>query len=93
MRLTGIGVLVALAVAACGGGLSGSYSDDSGVVTYEFSRGGTVTITSGLGGTIELDYERDGDRILVKGPQGGNQVLTLTPDGDIDIGVAVLKKQ
>ncbi|MGD8496942.1 MAG: hypothetical protein PVF05_12205 [Gemmatimonadales bacterium] len=84
--------LAPLAACARGDDLVGTWSDDHGVVSYEFAPDGKVTITGPFGGGVELDYERDGDRVLV-GPEGTRQVLTFTEDGDLDIGMAVLHKQ
>lgn len=96
MRLRAAIVLLGLTLtplAACGGNdLVGTWSDDNGVVSYEFAANGKVTITGPFGGGVELDYERDGDRVLV-GPEGTRQVLKFTEDGDLDIGMALLHKQ
>ena len=97
MRFRAMVLLLGLTLAplaACGGGsdLVGTWSDDNGVVSYEFASDGKVTITGPFGGGVELDYERDGNRVLV-GPEGTRQVLTFTEDGDLDIGMAVLHKQ
>lgn len=97
MRFRSMVLLLGLTLAplvACGGDndLVGTWSDDNGVVSYEFGSDGKVTITGPFGGGVELDYERDGDRVLV-GPEGTRQVLTFTEDGDLDIGMAVLHKQ
>ncbi|MDH3298340.1 MAG: hypothetical protein OEM23_04160 [Gemmatimonadota bacterium] len=95
MRRIGFVLLfvVALAFAGCGGGLEGTYSDEMGVVTYEFSSDGKVMITGPFGNAVQLDYELEGDRVLVKASEGAAQVLTITPEGHLDIGLAVLKKQ
>jgi len=96
MRRIGIAVLLVttVAVGGCGGGgLEGTYSDDMGVVSYEFRSGGKVMITGPFGNAVELNYEVDGDRVLVKASEGAAQVLTITPEGHLDIGLAVLKKQ
>lgn len=95
MRRTWLGLVVVLALAGCGGGggLEGTYSDDSGVVSYEFQKNGKVLITS-IGGTVELDYEIDGDKVKVRAAEDAPaQVLTITEEGDLDMGMAVLKKQ
>ena len=79
-------LLLVLGAAACGsggGGLTGTWSDEMDLVTYEFDRDGTVTVTS-LGGSVLVSWERDGDRILV-GEPGQQQVLRLD-DGVLHAG-------
>ncbi len=96
MHRFGIAVLVlaTLVAGGCGGGgLEGTYADDMGVVSYEFMSGGKVMITGPFGNAVELNYEVDGDRVLVRASEGAAQVLTITPEGHLDIGLAVLKKQ
>jgi len=93
MQKIGILLIVILLMFGCGGGMTGTYSDEHGIVTYEFQSNGKVLVTS-LGGTVELGYEKDGDRIRVKTAEGGPaQVLTLTENGDLDMGLAVLKRR
>lgn len=69
-----------LFLAACGGGVSGTWSDDAGVTQYAFSRNGNVTI-SVLGSNVEAEYRKDGDRILVSSAQG--TVVLTQRDGDL----------
>lgn len=61
---------------ACGsgGGLSGRYDEESGVGSLEFREDGTVYV-SFLGVTVAGEYELDGARVIVRGPNG-SQVLT-----------------
>ena len=94
MRRIALGLTLGLALAACGGGMSGTYADDMGIVSYEFKSNGKVVISSGLGAAVEMDYEKDGNTIRVTAMEGmPAQVLTLTDEGDLDLGLAVLKKQ
>lgn len=99
MRIRHIALVTALAVAgglaACGGsGIEGTYSDDMGVVSYDFGSGGKVLVTGPFGAAVEMEYERDGDRILVGGADSSaRQVLTITDEGHLDMGVTVLKKR
>jgi len=93
-RLASLGTALAvtLAVAACGGGISGKYSDDTDSVSYTFESGGKVMMQASFGPMIEMEYEKDGDRILIKGVGGATQVLEITDEGHLDMGMLVLKK-
>ena len=92
MRRSTFAFLIVIALAGCGGGLSGTYADDMGAVTYEFQSNGKVLITSGFGAAVELEYKKDGDKIRIGTPEGA-QVLTITEEGHIDMGFILLKKQ
>jgi hypothetical protein len=86
-------LLLLLGAAACGsggGGLTGTWSDEMDLVSYEFDRDGTVTVTS-LGGSVLLSWERDGDRVLV-GEPGQQQVLRLE-DGVLQAGFGSLHRR
>ena len=85
---------LALGAAACGagGGIEGTYADDMGVISYTFGDDGKVTVTGPFGSEVEMDYEVDGDRVLVGGAEA-RQVLTITEEGHLDMGMTVLKKQ
>jgi hypothetical protein len=65
-----------LAVQACGAGrgLAGEYEEESGVGSLDFQADGRVYV-SFLGVTVAGEYELDGARVIVKGPNG-SQVLT-----------------
>lgn len=80
MPMPNIAVAVALALfcGGCGGGLSGRYDEESGVGSLEFQGDGTVYVTA-LGATVEGDYELDGDRVIIAGPNG-NQILIRRGD-------------
>ena len=99
MRIRHIALVTLLALAggfaACGGsGIEGTYSDDMGVVSYDFGSDGKVLVTGPFGAAVEMDYERDGDRILVGGgDSSARQVLTITEEGHLDMGVTVLRKR
>jgi hypothetical protein len=71
-----IALLATLAAHGCGdgGGLSGEYEEESGVGSLDFQSDGTVYV-SFLGVTVAGEYELDGARVIVKGPNG-SQVLT-----------------
>ena len=71
-------VLLALLLAGCGGGMTGTYDEASGLSSLDFQDDGTVYV-SVLGVTVAGEYELDGKRVIVEGPNG-KQVLTR--DGD-----------
>jgi len=63
-----------LFLGACGGGMTGTYADEDGVSSLEFKDDGTVYMSL-LGVTVEGEYELDGKRVIIAGPNG-SQVLT-----------------
>lgn len=71
MRTTKLWILVTavFALAACGGGLSGTWADDAGITRYAFAGNGTVMI-SVLGSEVSAEYRLDGDKVLVSSAQG-----------------------
>ena len=73
-----LGSVLALLLSGCGGGMSGTYEEENGLGTLEFQEDGTVYV-SVLGVTVAGEYELDGSRVIVAGPNG-EQVLTR--DGD-----------
>ena len=81
-------VLVTTLLAACGGGLSGTYEGDMGSLTFDGSKADLKTFSS----TIEMDYSVDGDKILLKSPQG-NLVVTRNADGSLDTPWGPMKKK
>lgn len=95
MRIRSILLALVLSVAglaACGGGFEGTYADEMGVVSYTFKSDGTVTVTGPFGSEVEMEYEKDGDRVLV-GSGGARQVLDILEDGSLDMGITTLRKQ
>lgn len=84
-------LLATLLLAACGGGPSGTYA---GVM------GSTITFASGkadislAGNTMETSYSVEGDKIKLRGPGGGpDLVLTLHSDGTLDTPWGDMKKK
>ena len=84
-------LLATLLLAACGGGPSG---------TYEGVMGSTITFASGkadislAGNTMELAYRVDGDKISLRAPGGGpDLVLTRRADGSLDTPWGDMKKK
>lgn len=80
-------VLATAVLAACGGGLSGTYEGGFGSLTFA---SGKVDAKL-MGNTIEMPYTTDGDKIVLQSPQG-NLVLTRKPDGSLDTPWGTMKK-
>lgn len=76
------GVLLAvlmLLLAACGGGMQGTYEDAMGLSKLRFDRDGSVVQSAALGGVeVRLRYEVDGDRVRLSHPDVDGAALVLT---------------
>lgn len=74
-------LLAAGLLAGCGGGgMSGTYTDSSGVISFTF-HSSKVDIHT-FGGTVEVPYRVDGDNIIIKSPQG-DLVIHRNKDGTL----------
>lgn len=62
-------LVVALLLTACSRGLSGTYTDEVGFMSFTFERDGRV-VQSTLGLEVEMRYQRDGDRIVIENGMG-----------------------
>lgn len=58
-----------LLLSACGSGLSGKYSDEMGIMEYEFDSDGTVYMNA-MGTKVAGEYEIDDTNVIVQGPHG-----------------------
>jgi outer membrane lipopolysaccharide assembly protein LptE/RlpB len=76
-------VACVLFLAACGQGLSGTYTDETGTTSYRFESGGKVYVDVAGLMESELKYEVDGKKVKIQNPQGGNMIFTLLDDGSI----------
>ena len=65
-------------VSGCARSLSGTWQDAAGLTTYEFRRDGSVVMTI-LGTSVRGDYQIQGDRVVITGPQG---TVVLLRDGE-----------
>lgn len=81
-------VLLVALLAACGGGMSGTYEGGMGSLTFN---GGKADLNA-IGNTFEMDYSTDGDKIVLKTPQG-NVVVTRNADGSLDTPWGTMKKK
>ncbi len=70
--------LGALALAACGAEVTGTFADSAGITRYAFSADGIVKIRV-LGAEVDAEYRLDGNKILVSSAQG-TVVLTRRED-------------
>jgi hypothetical protein len=75
-------LLITLLLAACGGGISGTYTGKQSLATITFSSGKADIKV--MGATIEMNYSVDGDKVKLLGPGGSNMVLTRNKDGSLD---------
>jgi hypothetical protein len=72
-------ILATLLLAACGGGISGTYQGGFGSIKFESGKAYATL----MGVTSQLVYSTDGDKIILKSPKG-NLVLTRNKDGSIN---------
>lgn len=70
---------LALLLAACGSGIEGTWSDDSGLSHYTFGRDGKV-VQSTLGIDVEMAYRVDGDEVRLQTPMGTQRLTRLDHD-------------
>jgi len=81
-------LLATLLLAACRGGMSGTYEGGMGSLTFNSGKADATL----MGNTIEMDYTTDGNRIVLKSPQG-NLVVTRNSDGSLDTPWGTMKKR
>jgi hypothetical protein len=75
-------LLLALALAACGAKMEGSYADPAGLTKYEFEPSGKVYL-SVLGVRSEAKYEVDGKHIKITGG-AADMILTRQEGGSLE---------
>ena len=93
-----IALVSAALLAACGGGLKGTFEDEMGMSTYTFQSGGKVLQASELAGVeVEMEYEVDGDKVRITHPeaQGATLVLTRIDDDTLSgpMGIRFKRKE
>lgn len=76
LQIAAVATLAGL-LAACGQSISGTFEDELGVSRYEFTRGGRVYM-SVMGVEAAGEYEIEGERIVLQGPNG---TMVLHRDG------------
>ena len=82
---------VLFVLAACGAKLDGTYTDQTGIVSYTFTSDGKVT-SEAMGVKFEQKYELDGNKVKLVMPTGA-MVMTLNEDGSIDGAAGKLTKK
>ncbi|MGH8190908.1 MAG: hypothetical protein ACREP2_05625 [Rhodanobacteraceae bacterium] len=80
-------LLASLLLAACGGGINGTYEGGMGSIKFE---SGKADITL-MGQTRETKFDTDGDKVVLHSPEG-NLVLTHNKDGSLDTPWGTMKK-
>lgn len=70
---------LAILLAACGGGLEGTFEDQMGMSAYTFHGDGTVVQSTAIAGMeVEMKYEVDDDKVRLLIPNGNGAALVLT---------------
>lgn len=92
-RKPAMAATLALLLAGCGNGLSGTFEDQHGLARLAFDGDGTVVQTSALGAIeLRLAYEVDGERVRIVRPEASDAALVLTRvDADTLAGPAGLR--
>ncbi|MGA7966690.1 MAG: hypothetical protein WCB49_12560 [Gammaproteobacteria bacterium] len=82
-------LLSATLLAGCGGGINGTYKTSDGNMSIKFDSGKAyLTLPSG---TIQTGYEVDGDKVILRSPQG-NLVLNREKNGSLDGPMGTMTK-
>lgn len=89
-------VVLATLLAACSQGLSGTWSDGMGMVSYTFASDGKVTVQT-LGKSQQTQYTREGDKLKVNAPDSNGEALefVFNEDGSLQgpMGVRLQKQK
>jgi len=97
MKVWVAAILAALLLAACGGGLKGTFEDEMGLTRLTFRGGGkAVQSTPMTGGEVPLRYEVDGNQIrLIHGEAGMAMVLTRIDDDTLSgpMGIRFVRRK
>lgn len=80
--------LAALLLAACSGGISGTYEGGLGTIRFESGKAYATLMRA----SREMDYRVDGDKIVLRSPEG-DLVLTRDADGSLDTPWGKMKKR
>ena len=72
-------LVLLLLITGCSSGLSGEYTDENGLMSYEFQSDGKVFMKM-MGMQFAGEYEIDENKVIVKGPNGN---LVFEREGDI----------
>lgn len=89
--------LLSSSLAACGSGISGTYSDASGSISYEFDGRNVVIANEARGQRTENQgtFVVDGQRIEITVPGNGNpkHTVTINEDGSLLTPFGLLTKE
>ena len=80
-----IASLLIITVAGCGSGLTGTYTDEMGIVEYQFKPNGTARMNT-MGTVMELEYTIDGNELHLEMMGGVSQILRIEGDGEALVG-------
>lgn len=92
LKLTAIKRSVLVAVVAigamltgCGSGLDGTYSDQMGIVEYQFKSNGTARMNT-MGTVMEVNYKIDGEELHLEMMDGVSQIFRIEDNGEALVG-------
>lgn len=89
-------VAMATLLAACSQGLSGTWNDDVGTLSYTFDSDGKVTVEM-LGKSQQTRYTRDGNmlKVAVPGTEAESVDFIINEDGSLQgpMGVRLHKQE
>ena len=74
-----------LSLTGCSSGLDGTYSDQMGIVEYQFKSNGTARMST-MGTVMELKYKVDGDELHLEMMGGVSQIFRIEGDGEALVG-------
>lgn len=86
-------IALAVLLSACGSGLDGTYTDETGIASYTFKSGGKVTMAT-MGIETEMEYKVEDGKVKIGSPQG-TLVMTILEDGAISgpMGMKLTKQE
>jgi len=88
-----LSLILSLSLVACGGGLSGTYSNGEEVFDFQ-SEGKYIFTVESAGIKFQGKYEQDGDNVTIFNPDGsGNVVMTLKDGNTLSGRSGEYKKQ
>lgn len=83
MKFLTIGVLAITfsALAGCGQGLSGKYSDKGNIMSLEFKSNGKVIVPNPYGGFFEYKYSMDENTVKIHKGESEDMILGILKNG------------
>lgn len=80
-----IALAFCITITGCGSGLDGVYSDEMGIVKYQFKPNGTARMNT-MGTAMDLKYKVDGNELRLEMMGGVSQIFRIEGDGEILVG-------